>query len=97
MLVRAVYHEEPQYSSADIGPEVAALFPAFFADCAKIDSLRNQLHLIGTCRDTPASGEEPTSNRDEFRMMLNGDLVELIKDALDTNTSAPHVIDRTPA
>ncbi|KAH7186010.1 uncharacterized protein B0J16DRAFT_372740 [Fusarium flagelliforme] len=96
MLVRAVYHEEPYYSSADIGPEVAALFPAFFADCAKIDSLRNQLQLIGTCRDTPVSGEEPTTNRDEFRMMLNDDLVELIEDALNTGVSAPQVTDRTP-
>ena len=76
---------------------MAALFPAFFADCAKIDSLRNQLQLIGTCRDTPASGEESASNRDEFRTMLKPDLVELIKDTLNTDTSAPQVTDRTPA
>jgi len=46
-----------------------------------IDSLRNQLLLIGTCHDTPAPDEEPTSNRDKFRTMLKPDLVALLKSA----------------
>ena len=73
---------------------MVALFPAFFADCAKIDNLRKQLWLIAECRNTPVPGEEPTSNRDEFRMKCKE---ELVSAALDNDTSTPKVADRTPA
>ncbi|KAJ4009612.1 hypothetical protein NW752_009201 [Fusarium irregulare] len=91
MMVSAVHWVE--HTVAEIPPEVVALFPAFFADCVKIDNLRKQLWLIAECRNTPVPGEEPTSNLDEFRMTHKEELVTL---ALDNGTSAPKVTDRTP-
>ncbi|KAJ4139767.1 hypothetical protein NW768_001111 [Fusarium equiseti] len=85
------------HTPAEVSANMAAVAPAYIANCPEADTLRNRLRLIDMCPDTATPSEQPTSNLQTFYTSYHADLMSRVKYAVHSGASAPQVTDHTPA